>query len=237
MSRMFKDEWVTIYHGDCREILSQLPGESVDLVLTDPPYNVGKDYGNGTQADRRNDYLPWLNSIWVEAGRVAKDGSFLIYTNTTTFIPYGMNPPPPWRYFHLAIWNKPLSLRPAFYGICPHWEPIFIALKGDKPWRPFRGDEIFSDVFSANVTFCKGRKRDHPAVKPVSLCERLILFGCPPNGTVLDPFVGTGTTLLAAKKFGCHAIGCDTSERFCKLSAKRCSQKVMFNEACADDQA
>ena len=113
----YQDEWVTIYHGDCREILPQLEAESINLVLSDPPYNVGIDYGSGAKADRRDDYIPWLNDIWTKAARVTKDGSFLIYTNTTTFIPDGMNPLEPWRYFHLACWHKPLSLRPAFYRV------------------------------------------------------------------------------------------------------------------------
>lgn len=225
MNPYYEDKWVRIYHGDCWEVLPQLPDNSVDLVLSDPPYNVGIDYGSGAKADRRQDYIPWLNDIWIKAARVVRDGSFLIYTNTTTFIPDGMKPPLPWRYFHLACWHKPLSLRPAFYGVLPHWEPIFILLKGDKPWRVFRGDDIFNDVVSANVEF--GSKDTHPCIKPISLYKKLALFGCPARGTILDPFLGSGVTARAAKELQYHCIGIEIEEKYCEISANRCQQEVM----------
>ena len=214
-----------IYNADCHDILPLIPDKSIDLVLTDPPYNVGIDYGSGAKADRRGDYIPWLNDIWVKAASITRDGSFLIYTNTTTFIPDGMNPPTPWRYFHLACWHKPLSLRPAFYGVLPHWEPIFISLKGDKPWRVFRGKDIFNDVVSANVEF--GSKDTHPCIKPIPLYKKLIQFGCPPEGIILEPFLGSGVTARAAKELNRHCIGIEIEEKYCEIAAKRLSQAVM----------
>jgi site-specific DNA-methyltransferase (adenine-specific) len=214
-----------IYCADCRDILPLIPDKSIDLVLTDPPYNVGIDYGSGAKGDRRDDYIPWLNDIWIRAARVVKDGSFLIYTNTTTFIPDGMKPPEPWRYFHLACWHKPLSLRPAFYGVLPHWEPIFINLKGDKPWRPFRSENIFNDVVSANVEF--GSKDTHPCIKPLSLYKTLLLFGCPARGVILEPFLGSGITARGAKELGRKCIGIEIEGKYCEIAAKRLSQSVM----------
>ncbi len=219
------DDDVIIYCDDNRNVLPSIPDKSIDLVLTDPPYNVGIDYGSGAKADRRDDYIPWLNDIWTKAARVAKDGSFLIYTNTTIFIPDGMKPPEPWRYFHLACWHKPLSLRPAFYGVLPHWEPIFISLKGDKPWRPFRNEDIFNDVVSANVEY--GSKDIHPCIKPLSLYKKLALFGCPARGIILEPFLGSGVTARAAKDLHLKCIGIEIEEKYCEIAAKRCSQSVM----------
>ncbi len=221
----YQDDAVYIIHADCRDILPLLPDKSINLVLTDPPYNVGIDYGSGAKADRRADYIPWLNDIWTMAGNAARDGSFLIYTNTTTFIPDGMSPPEPWRYFHLACWHKPLSLRPAFYGVLPHWEPIFISLKGDRPWRPFRNEDIFNDVVSANVEF--GSKDTHPCIKPILLYKKLALFGCPARGIILEPFLGSGVTARAAKELGRKCIGIEIEEKYCEIAAKRCSQSVM----------
>jgi len=182
--------------------------------------------------DKKENYIEWLNSIWQECGRVAKDGRFLIYTNTIFFIPTGMNPPKPWHYFHLACWNKPLSLRPSFYGICPHWEPIFISLKGVKPWRPYRNEEIFSDVIDANVTYLytkwKGyREKLHPTVKPLYLYQRLVDFGFPKDGVVIDPFLGSGVTALACKIMGRKCIGIEINEKYCEIAANRCRQTVM----------
>jgi len=225
----YLEDDIAIYCADCREMLPLLPNKSIDLVLTDPPYNVGIDYGSGAKADRRKDYIPWLNDIWVKVASVTKDGSFLIYTNTTTFIPDGMNPPPPWRYFHLACWHKPLSLRPSFYGVVPHWEPIFISLKGNKPWRVFRDEDIFNDVVSANVEF--GSKDTHPCIKPLLLYKKLILFGCPPDGVILDPFLGSGVTARAAKELNRKCIGIEIEEKYCKIAKQRLAQSVMkFSE-------
>ncbi len=221
----YEDDAVGIICSDCHSILPLIPDKSIDLVLTDPPYNVGIDYGSGAKADKRDDYIPWLNDIWTMVGNAARDGSFLIYTNTTTFIPDGMRPPEPWRYFHLACWYKPLSLRPAFYGVLPHWEPIFISLKGDRPWRPFRNEDIFNDVVSANVVF--GSKDTHPCIKPLSLYKKLALFGCPARGIILEPFLGSGITARAAKELGYKAIGIEIEEKYCEIAAKRCSQSVM----------
>ena len=226
MKPYYQDKWVTIYHGDCREVLSQLEVNS-GLILTDPPYNVGKDYGNGSKADRRPDYLQWLNDIWVASARVVEEGNFLIFTNTTQFIPSGMVSPLPWRYLHLACWNKPLSLRPAFYGICPHWEPIFIYYKGEKPWRPFRNRQVFNDVVNANVVYDKTGNKKHPTPKPLELYLPIIPFFTPPTGIVLDLFIGTGTVLAAAKLLGYKSIGIDNNKKYCEIAARRCSQEVM----------
>ena len=219
------EDWIgTVKQGDCLELMRQMPEGCVDLVLTDPPYNVGKDYGEGAAADRRLEYSSWLNDIWTECGRVTKDGGFLIYTNTTTFIPIGMKPRAPWRYFHLGCWNKPLSLRPSFYGICPHWEPIFILVKGEKPWRPARGEEIFNDVFSANVEF--GSKETHPTIKPLNLWRPLITLGSRARDLILDPFMGSGTTAVACKQLGRRFIGFEINPKYVSICNQRLAQGV-----------
>lgn len=63
MKPYYQDKWVTIYHGDCREILPQLPDKSVELAFADPPFNVGKKYGKN--GDRRDDYYGWCES-WID---------------------------------------------------------------------------------------------------------------------------------------------------------------------------
>ena len=221
MKPYFRDDAVQIYLGDCRTILPTLA--PVDLVLTDPPYNSGKNFGDGTD-DSRPDYAEWLNGIFAQLGQVAKEGSFCISHNRITNIPLAFNPPSPWRYLHLAVWHKPLSLAGTWYRIAPHWEPIFIWVKGAKPWCPFRNEQVFSDVFGANVQV---NRLGHPTEKPLDLTHDLIEFGCPASGTILDPFMGSGTTLRAAKDLGRKAIGIEIEERYCEIAAKRMSQQVM----------
>lgn len=221
------DKTIALHCGDALDVLAGMPAESVSCILTDPPYNVGKDFGNGAQADRRPDYLSWLNLVWAEAGRVAKEGSFLIYTNRIAFLPDGMRPPEPWRLFHVAVWHKPLSLARCWYGIAPHWEPIFILVKGNKPWRPFRGPDVFSDVFKANV--CPN-KRGHPTEKPEDLICALVAFGCSEGDVLLDPFIGVGTSAVASIRLGRRCIGIDLSQVYLDAAIPRIERAILERE-------
>ncbi len=205
--------------------LAQIEDGSVDCVLTDPPYNVGKDFGNGAAADRRDDYEDWLWKIWADCGRVAKEGSFLITTNRIAHLPMGFSPPDPWRFFHVAIWHKPLALAGCWYGIAPHWEPIFIYVKGEKPWRDFRGPEVRSDVLQASVQTVR---RGHPTEKPEALWGPLLRFGCPPGGLVLDPFAGSGTTGAVAVRLGMSAILIDVNPAYCAMMRERLAQGALL---------
>lgn len=221
MNPAWQQAGLALYHGDCRDVLAAMEPESVSCIITDPPYNVGKDFGNGRQADQRDDYLEWLWGCWEAVARVAKAGAFLIYTNRIRHLEFAFRPPAPWRYFHVAVWHKPLSLAGTFYGIAPHWEPIIIWSKG-KPWRPFRNQDVLADVISENVV--SGHRRGwlaHPTVKPYRLCARLMDFACPPGGLLLDPFCGTGTVLVAAQDKGYSAIGIDASDDYLRQAVRR----------------
>jgi hypothetical protein len=275
------NDGIVLIEGDCRDVLAELPAESVSCCVTDPPYNVGKDFGNGPKADRRPDYEAWLSSVWESCGRVVMNGGFLVFTNRIAYLPVGMLAvPPPWRFFHVEVWHKPLSLAGCWYGIAPHWEPIFVYVKG-KPWRPFRGELVMSDVHEANVV-TDGLGSGHPTVKPISLMVELIEHYCPksicvkcgrprvriienkamviarsgraeaagcrtlPSGTmleppeqttlgwtdcgcaagwtpglILDPFIGTGTSGIAARKLGRRCIGIDASREYLDQAVRR----------------
>lgn len=215
----YSDGERSIYHGDCRTILPLIQAK-VDLVLTDPPYNVGKDFGNGTKADRRDDYIEWLNETWAACGGVVKDGGFLLYTNRIAHLPLGMMTiPEPWRLFHVMVWHKPLSLAGCWYSVAPHWEPIFVYLKGERPWRPFRSEFVMSDVRPHNIV--TGKEHSHPTTKPVALMSDLIEFGSAAGDIVADPFLGSGTTLVAAKQLGRRGLGIEISVEHCATAAKR----------------
>lgn len=206
-----------VLEGHVLDVLATLPEASVDAIVTDPPYNVGKDFGNGAAADRRDDYNEWLDAVWMACGRVAKDGAFLCYTNRIAHLPVGMQPPPPWRLFHVGVWRKPLALAGTWYGIAPHWEPIIMLVKG-KPWRSFRGPDVLCDVLSHNV---KTKRRGHPTEKPLGLMQQLVEFACPAGGLVLDPFCGSGTTGEAALSLGRRFLGIDIEERWVTMTRAR----------------
>jgi site-specific DNA-methyltransferase (adenine-specific) len=210
MKPYFQDESVTIYHADCRDILPLLP--KVGLVLTDPPYGIAHptDYasrGRGKLANCR-DYAP-------------------VYGDDGPFDPaawLGMDVPLIlWGGNHYAsrlpdsdgwlVWDKqrPEALDQSTCELawtnCIHGVRIFHWL-----WNGMmrRGDE---DLV-------------HPTQKPVALFKWCLQWLSDAR-LILDPFMGSGTTLRAAKDLGRKAIGIEIEEKYCEIAAKRMSQSVM----------
>ena len=214
----YVDDAVCIVHGDCREVLPKLEGK-VDIVITDPPYNAGKNYGKNTN-DRRpwNEWAEWLDDTWDLCLEKSEQGvlSFLSQTAYRAYVRHGRH-----EMAWTAAWVKPLSMAICAAPFMPHWEPI--AYWG--PARRKRGDGFGwgSDVLTFNVEYGKYRW-GHPTPKPLMLLRDLVSRV---DGLILDPFMGSGTTLRAAKDLGRRAIGIEIEERYCKLAAKRMAQAAL----------
>jgi len=150
---------------------------------------------------------------------VATDGvlSFLSQTAYRQYVRCGLH-----EMAWTAIWVKPLSMAICAAPFMPHWEPI--AYWGPKRRRHGNGEGWGSDVIEANVEFGKTRW-DHPTPKPYSAMRQLLNKL---EGTVIDPFCGSGTTLAAAKDLGRCAIGIEIEEKFCEIAALRLSQEVLW---------
>lgn len=218
MKPYYEESGITLYLGDCREIIPQL--EAVQMVLTDPPYNAGKNYGVGTD-DRQEwpAWCAWFDEILTLSLAKSRDGvmSFLSQTAYKKYVRLGIHDP-----YWTAVWHKRLSM-----GICaspfmPHWEPI-------PYWGPVRrrakgkGEQWGSDVIEGNVEFGKTRW-NHPTPKPYLVMTQLVSRF---DGPILDPFAGSGTTLHAAKDLRRKAIGIEIEERHCETIAERLNQSVM----------
>jgi DNA modification methylase len=198
---------ITIYHGDCREILPQIPAGSVDLVLTDPPYNVGKEYGDHNDNMNREEYDNWIESWW----EILPSHRRIIFPGVGNLFLWGKRQP-----VATGCWYKPGATGKANPFQWCEWEPILV-------WGcSFSG----SDVFRATV----GKQSDvgnHPCPKPLLLFKRL-LERLRTQGSVLDCFLGSGTTLVAAKHLGRKAIGIEIEERYCEIAVKRLQQEVLL---------
>jgi len=224
---------------DCVTGLSSLPEESVACVVTSPPYNIGIKYG--THDDNRNDYLEWMQSVFVGIKRVLADnGHFFLQVGG---IP--TNPLIPERVLREAlaagfvlqnqiVWVKSITVGDVTHG---HFKPgnsnrfvnhlyefIFhltktgmVALNG---LSPFVEQTAW---FIPYVTANKGKGRPkHPAMFPVALPEMCIKFsGIPKGSLVLDPFVGSGTTLIACERLGMKGLGFDIDEAYVKSANQR----------------
>lgn len=202
MKPYYEDEAVTIYHGDCREVLPEIHG---DIVVTDPPYNAGKRYGPATD-DRRGweDWVDWLDERLTPSLAAASLGALFFlsqpaYRHYCRFSARDID----WS----AVWFKPFSAAICGAAFMPHWEHlVYLGPKRRKPPDLGWG----SDVFVFNVELMREMALRLNDVE-----------------TLLDPFMGSGTTLRAAKDVGKKAIGIEIEEQWCELAAKRMAQAVM----------
>lgn len=207
---------IQIFHGDCRQILPQLP--KVDLVLTDPPYGIkyrhsGKNIrpipGRKTQPralgvepivgdDKKFDPRPLLN--------FGKDVILWGAHHYANLLPNSNG----W-----LVWNKLDGLSPSSFGDC------------DLAWRKL-GNSVRMFIYMWRGICQAGEKgkKLHPAQKPLELMRWCIMQSGKLE-TVLDPFMGSGTTLRAAKDLGRKAIGIEIEEKYCEIAAKRLSQEVL----------
>ncbi len=222
MKPYYQDKWVTIYHGDCREILPQLDVK-VDLVLTDPPYGVdmgNKNYPAGSQHGLvRSKYASYIDtyenfkSIIVPSLQMsldlAKRGMVFISAHRLQDIP---------RFTSLGgIYCSSANARDC-WGFTTF---IPIALYGHDP-TIVNGSR--TKVFVNNDI---AQKNGHPCPKPESWIEWCVARGSEPGELILDPFLGSGTTCYCAKKLNRYSIGIEIEEQYCEIAAKRCSQEVM----------
>jgi len=204
MKPYYQDESVTIYNADCRDVLPTL--DKVDLVLTDPPYGIGDIWNGGkghgwgnadTQKAVRNDWDSAAPSIDLIMECVALGKDAVVWGGNYYPLPISRG----W-----LIWNKP--------------ERGFTLSEAELAWTT--RDNVMR-VYDANRSDI-GRK--HPTQKPISLMKWCLGF-FPDAQTILDPFMGSGTTLRAAKDLNRKAIGIELEERYCEIAAKRMSQLAM----------
>ena len=212
----------TIDHGDCTAVLPTFVAESFDFVLTDPPYLVnyrGRWDGKRTPiagADRDD----WLRPAFAELWRALKSDavcvSFYGWPACDRFVgvwkELGFRP-----VSHLAFVRTVRGLGRFTRG---KHETAFLLAKG-RPPKPATG---IADV----IPWVRERKAVHPNQKPVHTLTPLLQTFAPAGGTVLDPFMGSGSTLRAAKELGLRAVGIEIEERYCRHAAERLTQDVLF---------
>jgi len=203
----YQDKMVTIYHGDCAEIVPELG--RFDLLLTDPPYGIGANrmtLGNGKRTVYRGEH------DWDES---APDLSFLVALGIPSVF-WGGN------YFHLPlsrrwlVWDKGTGDND--YADC------------ELAWTNTDGvvKKYFRSWVGVNAKEAGEGDRCHPTQKPVSLMEWCIKIVAPKCESILDPFMGSGTTLVAARRNGIRSVGIDREEKYCEIAAQRISQMSLF---------
>jgi hypothetical protein len=213
MTPYYSDDLVTIYHGDCREWMPE-----ADVVVTDPPYGIGWD--RGPNVGRGSKPQPGIVGDADTASRDAIIAGWLpkpavVFGSDLATKPAGLR--------HTLYWHKPPDS--GVYGSTTGYrrDVELIFLCGTWPRLTTRWSSVLRSQVGGSGQLAA--RTGHPHTKPVDLLIELI-GRCPP-GTILDPFAGSGSTLVAAKSLGRKSIGIEIEERYCEIAATRCSQEVL----------
>ena len=221
MNPYYDHKGITIYHGDCREVLPGL--EPVDLVLTDPPYYLPAAHScTRTSFSRTLSGLAILESYFKDAFRqivakISRGGILLVFCDGQSYPVFYSNLYGIVKSERPLVWDKVVAF--SGYGWRHQHELILFATMWDTPAIK-TGD---GDILRYRAVAVGDRK--HPAEKPNDLLRCLINKTQP--STILDPFMGSGTTLRAAKDLGRKAIGIEIEEKYCEIAAKRLEQEVL----------
>ncbi|OIP26827.1 MAG: hypothetical protein CO103_08765 [Chloroflexi bacterium CG_4_9_14_3_um_filter_45_9] len=240
--------------GDCLEVMKAIPDNSIHLVVTSPPYNLGISYENHNDNLVYGDYLSWMKEVWVEVKRIlVKGGRFALNiapTSIKDFRPIHHDFSNQLRDIGLImrteiIWYKQTMRRRTAWGswkspanphIVPSWEYVLVffkdswALDGDPKDADITADEFmrFSDGFWYIPP--ESQRHGHPTPFPEELVYRLIKFYTYKGNIVLDMFGGTGTVATVAQKTGRHFIHIDISPKYCKIAEQRLQIAHMLQE-------
>lgn len=237
-----------VTNQDCLEVLSKIEDNAVDMTFADPPFNLEKKYTSYKDQKPANEYLDWCEKWIHEMVRITKPSGSIFVHNVPKWLTYYACILNSTAYFrHWIAWDamsSPLgrTLLPAHYGILfytkqpkdfkfyeirtPHKRcricGTYLKDYGGKTDQMHPFGALVSDVWTDIHRIRHSVRRDeHPCQLPVPLLERAILMSTDPGDIVLDPFLGTGTTAIAAKSLGRHFVGIDIDPEYSNLAKEK----------------
>lgn len=230
--------------------LKRIPDASVDLLLADPPYGLGKDYGNDSDKQEAEEYLAWMEK-WLDLALTKLKPNASLYIFLT------------WRYspevfvmlkkrmtmMNEIIWDRKVpsmggsvrryssvhdtvgffvNAKDYYFDLDAIRIPYDAETKKARSRKKFEGAKWLElgfnpkDVWSVSRLHKEHKEREeHPTQKPLVIIERMIKASCPIGGVVLDPFMGSGTTAMAAKNCGRDYVGFELNPDYCALIEQR----------------
>ncbi len=245
-----------ILQGDCLGLFQNIPSNSVDCVFADPPFNLKKKYNSHKDKLLESEYILWCEKWISECVRVLKNNGFIFLHNIPkwlTFYASFLNSRAVFR--HWISWEAmtaPMgkTLQPAHYGILfyskgevkdrfreiryPHKRDrkgILVKDYGGKKGILHPFGPLCSDVWTDIHRIRHAKNRDnHPCQLPLHLLERIILMSSEEGDTILDPFLGTGTTALAAKRLGRNFIGFEKDSEYCQIAKNKVENETFISK-------
>ncbi len=196
--------------ADAARLLPALPTACVDAVVTDPPWNLGRPYGANPDRMPDDDYVSWLGAILRECARVSRGPVVTCIGTQNVGRIQRLLSGTGLRVVGELSWHRGPG----------HVEAVVVA--APPGWAAQTGRLDTAGRVLARTPELR-RRWGHPVPKPVPMMAALVRLACPPGGLLLDPFAGTGSTLVAARRASRRAIGLELEERFCRTAVHRLS--------------
>jgi modification methylase len=234
-----------IYCMDCLEGMKQLDSESVDLIITSPPYNLGNTHHTGNIRHKaydddmpENEYQEWQKNFLIECFRVLKQEGSMLYNHKNRIkkgvqiTPYQWILKTPFIIKQEVVWfNRSQNFdKIRFY---PMTERVYWLTKSSET-------KLFNsinhhDIFDTKDWCPEGTDKEHKRAFPVKMVSDLIK--CFPTAKIiLDPFIGSGTTAIACKQLNCSFIGFEISQEYCDVANKRLEQNNLLSNLAVPDK-
>ena len=214
-----------VIQGDCLEVMKNIPDKSIDLVLTDPPY--GMEFRSNHRKEKyekieNDNNLIWLEDFLKESYRVLKDNTHIyIYCSFHNIDIFKQEVSKLFEVKNILVWVKNNTGMGDLEGdYAPQYEFCIYARKGNKKLNRGRDSNILYFDKTGNI--------NHPTEKPVSLMGFLIKKSTDENDTVLDCFLGSGTTAVACKQLKRNFIGIEINEKYCEIARQRLRQDILL---------
>ena len=236
MTIFYQDEWVTLYHGDCRDVLPGLAPLCVSMTLTDPPYtdevhlNSKRSYAGETRPFIDFDSIDeaTLRAIFDQIGRVTQGWVLATMAFDHTFV-FKTTPPAGLKFVRAGVWVKTNTAPHVNQDRPPQgWESIAMMhqaqWQGKYTWNGGGHSSVYTENF---VTHASQKTLGNKTSKPRPLYGAFIRHFSNPGDTILDPFCGVGTSLYVARLLGRKSIGIEIDERQCDAAAKSLQQNIM----------
>lgn len=212
MTLYYQDDYVTLYHGDCIELAGWWL--DADVLVTDPPYGIAWTKGQNNAAKSTAH-----KGIQNDEDTTVRDAALKAWGKKPAIVFGSFRAAFPVEVKQTLVWQKPVDagVVGSTTGYRTDTELIFLLGKHKK--RPPQRSSVLTSQGGVSRY-----RTEHPHSKPVAILEQLIEWT---EGTIADPFSGSGSTLVAAKALGRKAIGVELDERYCALIASRCAQEVL----------
>lgn len=225
--------------GDCLKELKDIESDSVDLIVADPPYNVGKDYGNKSDQQNFDNYLSFSKEWLTECHRILKDNGTIYVFIGFRFISHlykileqdlKMN------FVNWISWHYTQGIGKT-KGFSPRHDDILMFSKTTNykfnldairiPQKYYRKINNMrganpGDVWEvSHIHYCQKGRQPHPTQKPEAIIERMVLASSDEGDLVVDPFSGSGTTLRVCQQLNRKAIGIELNEEYVEQTIER----------------